>query len=172
MRATLPPRVCRAESAPYIGCRGSARFQSTVGTVIQYSLQCSKGHRFDAWFKSATAYDEQHARGIVSCAQCGDHKVEKAPMAPNLARSDTQPMSLTSAHPEAARFRDMLRQFRQKVMSEADDVGDRFAEEARKIHFAEAEARGIYGKATRDEVAGLLEDGIDFLPLPDLAEDN
>jgi Uncharacterized protein conserved in bacteria len=140
--------------------------------VIQYSLQCSKGHRFDAWFKNAAAYDEQQARGIVTCAQCGDAHVEKAPMAPNVARTDQERVPLSAAHPDAARFRDMLRQYRRKVMSEADYVGDSFAEEARKIHFEEAEARGIYGEATREEVAGLIEDGVDFLPLPDVADDN
>lgn len=140
--------------------------------MIQYSLQCSKGHRFDAWFKNAAAYDEQQARGIVTCAQCGDAHVEKAPMAPNVARTDQERVPLSAAHPDAARFRDMLRQYRKKVMSEADYVGDSFAEEARKIHFEEAEARGIYGEATREEVAGLIEDGVDFLPLPDVADDN
>ncbi|WIY52524.1 DUF1178 family protein [Devosia sp. YIM 151766] len=140
--------------------------------MIQYSLQCSKGHRFDAWFKSATAYDEQQARGIVTCAQCGDGQVEKAPMAPNVARSGQERLPLSSAHPDAAKFREMLRQYRRKVMTEADYVGDRFAEEARKIHFEEVEARGIYGEASRDDLAGLIEDGIDFLPLPDMSEDN
>ena len=140
--------------------------------MIQYSLQCSNGHRYEAWFKSAAAYDEQQARGIVSCAQCGDSNVEKAPMAPNVARTDQDRVSLSSAHPDAARMREMLRQYRQKVVSEAEDVGPRFAEEARRIHFEEAEARGIYGQATRDEVVGLIEDGVDFLPLPDLGEDN
>lgn len=144
----------------------------TTRTVIQYSLQCSKGHRFDAWFKNAAAYDEQQARGIVTCAQCGDAEVAKAPMAPNVARTDTRRVPLSAAHPDAARMREMLRLYRRKVMEEADYVGDRFAEEARKIHFEEVEARGIYGEATRDEVAGLLDDGIDFLPLPDIGEDN
>lgn len=140
--------------------------------MIQYSLQCAQGHRFDAWFKSATAYDEQQARGIVTCAQCGDAHVEKAPMAPNVARTDKARMPLSAAHPDAAKFREMLRRYRQKVVSEADYVGENFAEEARKIHFEETEARGIYGEATRDEVAGLIDDGIDFLPLPDVADDN
>jgi len=140
--------------------------------VIQYSLQCSKGHRFDAWFKSAGAYDEQQARGIVTCAQCGDAHVEKALMAPNVARTDHERASLSAAHPDMARMREMLRQYRSKVVTEADYVGDRFAEEARKMHFEEVEARGIYGEATRDEVAALLDDGVDFLPLPDMGEDN
>lgn len=140
--------------------------------MIQYSLQCARGHRFDAWFKSAAAYDEQQARGIVTCAQCGHDHVEKAPMAPNVARTDAARMPLAAGQPDAAKFREMLRQFRQKVMQEADYVGDRFAEEARKIHFEEADPRGIYGEASPDDVAGLIEDGIDFLPLPDLGEDN
>jgi hypothetical protein len=141
--------------------------------VIQFSLQCSQGHRFDAWFRNAAAYDEQQARGIVTCAQCGDGHVEKAPMAPSVARTDTDRVPLSSAtHPDAAKFREFLRHYRKTVMAEAENVGDRFAEEARKIHFEEAEARGIYGEATRDEVAGLLEDGISFLPLPDVGEDN
>jgi len=140
--------------------------------VIQYSLQCSKGHRFDAWFKSAGAYDEQQARGIVTCAQCGDAHVEKALMAPNVTRTDQERASLSAAHPDMAKMREMLRQYRSKVVNEADYVGDRFAEEARKMHFEEVEARGIYGEATRDEVAALLDDGVDFLPLPDMGEDN
>ena len=140
--------------------------------MIQYSLQCSKGHRFDAWFRNAEAYDDQQGRGMVSCAQCGDAHVEKAPMAPAVARTDQDRATLSAAHPDAARMRELLRAYRRKVMAEADYVGDRFAEEARKIHFEEAEARGIYGEATREEVAGLIEDGIDFLPLPDMGEDN
>ena len=105
--------------------------------MIQYSLQCSKGHRYDAWFKNADAYEQQQARGIVSCAVCGDGAVEKAPMAPAVARTDGEKVSLSSGSAEARRFRELLRAYRQKVMSEADYVGDKFAEEARKIHFEE-----------------------------------
>jgi hypothetical protein len=146
--------------------------ETTTDEVIQYSLQCAKGHGFDAWFKNAAAFDEQKARGIVSCAVCGDSQVEKAPMAPAVARTDHERRTVASAHPDAAKFREMLREYRRKVMSEADYVGDRFAEEARKIHFEEVEARGIYGEASKDEIAGLIEDGVDFLPLPDVGEDN
>lgn len=140
--------------------------------MIQYALQCSNGHRYDAWFKNAAAYDEQQARGIVNCAVCGAPKVEKAPMAPTVARTDNGRVSLSAAHPDAVKFREMLRDYRKKVVAEADYVGDRFAEEARKIHFEEADARGIYGEATRDEVAALLDDGVDFLPLPDVPEEH
>ena len=140
--------------------------------MIQYSLQCSKGHRYDAWFKNADAYEQQQARGIVSCAVCGDGAVEKAPMAPAVARTDGEKVSLSSGSAEARRFRELLRAYRQKVMSEVDYVGDRFAEEARKIHFEETEARGIYGEATRDEVIALADDGIEFMPLLDLPEEH
>ena len=139
--------------------------------MIQYSLHCSQGHRYDAWFKSAAAFDEQQARRIVSCAVCGGD-VGKAPMAPAVARTDGEKVSLSSAHPDAIKFREMLRAYRQKVTSEADYVGDKFADEARKIHFEEVEQRGIYGEATRDEVVGLLDEGIEFMPLPDIADDN
>jgi hypothetical protein len=140
--------------------------------LIQYSLHCSNGHRYDAWFKNAAAFDEQQARGIVTCAVCGDGAIEKAPMAPAVARTNSEKVSLSSAHPDAVKFRELLRAYRQKVTSEADYVGDKFADEARKIHFEEAEARGIYGEATRDEVAGLLDEGIEFMPLPDLPEEH
>jgi hypothetical protein len=140
--------------------------------VIQYALQCSNGHRFDAWFKSAAAYDEQQARGIVTCAVCGDLQIDKAMMAPAVARTDKDRTPLTAAHPDAIKFREMLREYRKKVVAEADYVGDRFADEARKIHFEETEPRGIYGEATKDEVAALIEDGVDFLPLPDVPEEH
>ena len=172
MRETLPCwGRCSAEPAPYILNQPGRKAHETFA-VIQYSLHCSKGHTYDAWFKSAAAFDEQQARGIVTCAVCGDGAVEKAPMAPSVARTDGDKVSLSSGHPDAVKFRDMLRAYRQKVTSEADYVGDKFAEEARKIHFEETEARGIYGEATRDEVAGLLDDGVDFMPLPDVADDN
>lgn len=93
-------------------------------------------------------------------------------MAPNVARTDSERLPVSAGHADAARMRELLRQYRHKVMAEADYVGDRFAEEARKIHFEEVEARGIYGEASRDDVAGLIEDGIDFLPLPDIGDDN
>jgi len=140
--------------------------------VIQYSLHCSKGHRYDAWFRNAAAFDEQQARGIVSCAVCGDGAVEKAPMAPAVARTDGDKVSLSSSSPDLAKFRELLRQYRQKVTSQADYVGDRFAEEARKIHFEEVEKRDIYGEATRDEVVALAEDGVEFMPLPDLPDEH
>lgn len=140
--------------------------------MITYALLCDNQHRFDAWFRSAEAFDEQLARGIVSCPVCASIKVEKALMAPAVARSGSDKVTVSSGHPQQAEIRELLRAMRRKVVSEADYVGDRFAEEARKIHFREADARGIYGEATRDEVAGLIDDGVDFLPLPNLPDEH
>ena len=138
--------------------------------MITYSLACDNHHKFDAWFRSAEAYDEQHGRGIVTCPVCGSLKVDKALMAPAL-RMTSDKISLSTGHPMQSEIRDFLRAMRKKVTSEADYVGDKFAEVARKIHFKEADQRGIYGEATRDEVAELLDEGIDFLPLPQLPEE-
>ena len=154
--------------------------------MIHYSLICENRHAFDAWFKSADAYDEQLKMGIVSCPICSTHKVEKTLMAPAVSRSGeearaplpprvpagSEKMSFAVGHPQQAQLRAALRELRDKVTAEADYVGDQFATEARRIHFHEAEQRGIYGEATRDEVAELIEDGVDIMPLPGLPEDH
>jgi hypothetical protein len=140
--------------------------------VIQYSLTCQNDHTFDAWFRNAAAYDEQHKRGIVTCPLCNSTAVDKALMAPALSRASSEKVSLSIGHPEHAQLREAMRMLRHKVTSEADYVGDKFADEARKIHFKEVEARGIYGEATHEEVASLVEEGVDFMPLPNLPEEH
>jgi hypothetical protein len=141
--------------------------------VIQYSLVCDKDHKFDAWFRNGEAYDEQRERGIVTCPICMTQNVEKALMTPSVARSGgADKLALSIGHPQHAQLREAMQALRNKVTSEADYVGDKFAEEARKIHFKEVDARGIYGEATRDEVAALVEDGVDFMPLPNLPEEH
>jgi hypothetical protein len=139
--------------------------------VITYALICANDHKFDAWFRNAQAYEDQHARGIVTCPICASSSVEKALMAPAVSRANSDKVALSSGHPEHAKLVEAMRALRTKMISEADDVGDKFAEEARKIHFKEVEARGIYGEATQEEVASLLEDGVDFMPLPSLPEE-
>jgi hypothetical protein len=139
--------------------------------VIQYSLICGKDHKFDAWFRSAKAYDEQHQRGIVTCPICNSDDVQKAIMAPAVSRANSDKVALSIGHPEHMQLLAAMKALREKVISEADYVGDKFAEEARKIHFKDVEAHGIYGEATRDEVAGLIEDGVDFMPLPNLPDE-
>jgi hypothetical protein len=139
--------------------------------VIQYSLICGNDHKFDAWFRNAEAYDQQQKRGIVTCPVCTSGDVHKAIMAPAVSRAKSDKVALSIGHPEHMQLLAAMKALREKVMSEADYVGDKFAEEARKIHFKDVEAHGIYGEATRDEVAGLIEDGVDFMPLPNLPDE-
>lgn len=140
--------------------------------MIRYSLICENEHKFDGWFRNAGTYEEQHRRGIVACPICTSNKVEKALMAPSVSRAGSDKVSLSIGHPQHQQLRAAMQALRNKVTSEADYVGDRFAEEARRIHFKEVDPRGIYGEATREEVAGLVEDGVDFMPLPNIPEEH
>jgi len=140
--------------------------------VIHYSLVCDNDHKFDAWFRSAEAFDEQSSRGIVTCPVCNSPKTGKGLMAPSVARSTSEKVAVSIGHPQQQQLREALRALRNKVTTEADYVGDRFADEARKIHFKEVDPRGIYGEATREEVASLIEDGVDFMPLPSIPEEH
>lgn len=140
--------------------------------MIHYSLVCEIDHKFDAWFRNAEAYDAQVKRGIVTCPICNSKTVTKGLMAPAVSRANSDKVALSIGHPQQKQLRDAMRALRTKVTSEADYVGDRFADEARKIHFKEVDQRGIYGEATREEVASLVEDGVDFMPLPNLPEEH
>jgi hypothetical protein len=140
--------------------------------VIHYSLICDRSHKFDGWFSNAAAYDAQKKRGLVTCPICLTTSVEKALMAPSVSRSSSEKIALSIGHPEHHQLREAMQALRNKVTSEADYVGDKFAEEARKIHFKEVDTRGIYGEATREEVAALIDEGVDFMPLPNLPEEH
>ena len=140
--------------------------------MIHYALVCENTHKFEAWFRNAEAYDQQKTRGIVTCPICSTGAVDKALMAPALSRAPAEKVALSIGHPQQAQLREALKALRNKLISEADYVGDKFAEEARKIHFKDVEAHGIDGEATQDEVAALVEDGVDFMPLPNLPEEH
>lgn len=139
--------------------------------MIHYSLLCPDDHAFDGWFKNSDAYEAQRGRGLVTCPVCNSTDVRKALMAPAVAPSGDK-IAVSANHPNQRALQALMRALHEKVTSEADYVGDRFAEEARRIHFDEAPARGIYGEATREDVVGLIEDGIDILPLPHLPDDH
>lgn len=139
--------------------------------MIHYTLVCESEHKFDGWFRNAEAFDEQNGRGIVTCPVCSSSSVAKALMAPSVSRASSDKVAVSVGHPQQARLRELLKALRDKVTAEADYVGDRFADEARKIHFGEVDAHGIYGEASREDVASLLEDGIDVMPLPQLPDE-
>jgi hypothetical protein len=141
--------------------------------MIKYSLICHDRHEFEAWFQSSAAYDKQSAKAQVACPHCGSVKVDKAIMAPAIAkRASGEPATAPQAKPLPAseQYRH-LRQLRDEIHSKAEYVGGLFAEEARKIHFNESEPRGVYGEASAEEVKELAEDGVPFFPVPRLPED-
>jgi len=150
--------------------------------VIRYALTCDKRHRFESWFKSSTAYEEQVARGLLACPVCGSSKVEKAMMAPTVTRrqrraaaprapagEDKSPVALISEHERELRGK--LKELRDQLIKNADYVGPKFAEEARKMHYGEIEHRSIYGEASPEEAKKLAEEGIEFHPLPILPDE-
>ena len=157
--------------------------------MIRYNLVCDKDHEFESWFQDSAAYDKQAKRGLVSCPLCGSAKVEKAIMAPRVARKDKSTSIVApdeSAAPAPAadaptpvamislqerEFRKKLKELRDHLTSNADNVGKKFPEEARKMHYGEIEHRSIYGVASPDEAKELSEEGIEFHPLPSLPDE-
>ena len=133
--------------------------------MIVYELKCSGGHVFEGWFRDAATFDRQAAAGKVPCAVCGDSQVAKAPMAPRLAkRRGADDAGSKPGLP--AEVMKTLTELRQKIESECDYVGERFVEEARRIHYGEVEKRGIYGEASDDQAKELVDEGIDVKKIP------
>lgn len=155
--------------------------------MIRYKLECDRRHGFEAWFSNSAAFDKQAKRGLVTCPKCGSDRVTKALMAPSIAKggrkrksaekvpepSLPQPPPAEMTHRVAAhgQLAAAMRKLRTEVEAKSEYVGPRFPEEARKIHYEEAPARGIYGEATTEEAQALSEEGIEFFPLPILPED-
>ena len=159
--------------------------------MIRYALACEKGHAFESWFPDSAAYDKQVKRKLVACPHCGSAKVEKAIMAPRLAgarkrsASAEAPPEAPVAAPEKAQektsvamispqeqeFRSKLKELREHLTKNADHVGTKFPEEARKMHYGEIEHRSIYGEASPEDAKALAEEGIEFHPLPILPDE-
>ena len=149
--------------------------------MIQFSLKCAEGHRFDSWFQSASAFEKLQGAGMVSCAICGSGSVEKALMAPRVrpARQAAEAAQPTAPAPvaeapvapgaltrPASPVEQQLAELRRKIEQNSDYVGMNFAKEARAMYDGTAPERAIYGEARPDEARKLLEDGIPVAPLP------
>jgi len=135
------------------------------------NLQCSHAHAFEGWFGSEEDFQDQLARGLVECPLCGDTGIAKLPSAPRLNLGASEPAAAPAQKQEVmsapnAQLQAAWMQLVKQVMSNTEDVGERFAEEARKIHYGESEERGIRGQASKEETQALLEEGISVLPLP------
>jgi len=165
--------------------------------MIRYALICAKGHEFESWFPNSAGYDKQVKRGLVTCPSCGSAKVEKAIMAPQLTsgtRHDVAqpapapasasgstlgdapaptavPAPVAMMSPQEAEFRRKLKELRDHLSKNADYVGTKFPEEARKMHYGETDHRSIFGEATPQETKELHEEGIEIHPLPVLPDE-
>jgi len=129
--------------------------------MILFSLRCASGHEFEAWFRDGDGFEAQLKAGEITCPHCGDAQVEKAVMAPRIGRSREK-----TPAPSPAQMRAALVELRRQVEANCDYVGERFAEEARRIHHGEADPHGIYGEATSEESKELAEEGISFGRIP------
>ncbi|TMI98351.1 MAG: DUF1178 family protein [Deltaproteobacteria bacterium] len=159
--------------------------------MIRYALICDSGHEFESWFANSAAYDKQAKRGLIDCPMCGSGKVEKAIMAPRLARKDKSapvmapaeeaappvqapaeaPTPVAMISPQEREFRAKLKELRDHLTANADNVGKKFPEVARKMHYGEIEHRSIYGEASPQDAKELHEEGVEFHPLPVLPEE-
>jgi hypothetical protein len=155
--------------------------------MIRYSLQCSEGHEFDGWFRSSADFDAQAERGFVACPACGSVKVARGLMTPAVRpsrKAAAEPVQTPAAapadapapapvlvDPRRAALVAALKELKAKITSEADYVGEAFADEARKMHYGETETRGIWGEASGDDVRALVEEGIEVHPLPVLPDE-
>jgi hypothetical protein len=129
--------------------------------MILFALRCAAEHEFEGWFRSGKAYEKQSVAGEIACPVCGDVKIEKAPMAPRVARSRG-----SEAGPSPEQVRKALTELRKQVETNCDYVGERFADEARRIHYGETEKRSIYGEASAEDAKSLHEEGIEFQRIP------
>lgn len=139
--------------------------------MIRFSLNCSSDHHFEAWFRNNDDFDLQLKSGLVTCPQCGSHEVQKALMAPSVTTGRKKDQIALGMDKAQKKILNEIQELARKVRDNADYVGDKFAEEARKIHYGETETRGIYGEASTEDVTSLVEEGIEIMPLPPLPED-
>ncbi len=132
--------------------------------MIVFDLRCDQEHVFEAWFPDSKTFERQAKKGQVTCPVCGDTKVEKALMAPNISTGRKKDAEKEKA--QAAKVMQALSEVRRQVEENCDYVGPQFAEEARKIHYGETDERGIYGEATKEESKELADEGIEVGVIP------
>ena len=157
--------------------------------MIRYSLHCDRGHAFESWFQSSSAYESQEKRKLVNCPVCGSAKVERSIMAPQIVSKkgrDSQsndvpapaqpvevaaPSSTPLLMAQERELRAKIKELRDHIVKNADNVGERFPNEARKMHYGDIEHRPIYGEASPEEARSLIDEGVEVSPLPVLPDD-
>jgi hypothetical protein len=158
--------------------------------MIRYTLRCDQSHSFESWFQDSAAYDQQVKRKLVTCPVCGSAEVEKAIMAPRIVGKKSRESAPVPARVETAapaetpatestslmmaqerELRAKIKELRDHIVKNADNVGERFPNEARAMHYGDKEHRPIYGEASPEEARALIDEGVEVSPLPTLPED-
>ena len=131
--------------------------------MIKYNLKCENNHNFDAWFSDSSNFEEQNKKNLILCPKCNSTKIEKNIMAPNIG---SKKQSYTNALKTEKNYEKIIRNVRKHVEKNFDYVGDKFADEARAIHYGEKEEREIYGETSVEEAVDLIEEGVNVSPIP------
>ena len=139
--------------------------------MIRFALVCEHDHEFEGWFGGNDDFERQSKTAMIACPVCGSTAVTKALMAPSVSTGKEKREVAVAAGAKQAELMRKMHELAREVRASSENVGERFAEEARKIHYGETDPRGIYGKASGEEVKGLIDEGVGVLPLPDLPEE-
>lgn len=140
--------------------------------MIRYSLHCENAHEFEGWFAKSDDFDQQVKTGFLTCPTCGSAAISKLLMAPSVSTArKNEEMQTLAMDAAKAEMLAKLKETVAAIKANAEDVGEKFPEEARKIHYGEADARGIIGQASLDEAQALLEEGIEIAAIPILPDD-
>lgn len=141
--------------------------------MIVFDLVCASGHRFEGWFGSSEEFASQSERGLLTCPNCGAGRVERVPSATRFNSGASAAAEVAQPEQPPAQGKDAMAlaqilyaRMVDEMLSKSEDVGQAFAEEARRIHYHEAPARSIRGQATSEEHAGLVEEGIPVVRIP------
>ena len=139
--------------------------------MIRYDLVCENEHFFESWFKDSKSYQKQLEANEIGCPKCNNSNISKSLMAPGIPKKTNTKNGNVIANSSSSSISNAIRKIRDEIKKNSEYVGDQFPEEARKIHYNEAEMRSIYGKASKKEITELVDEGIDIIQIPEIPDD-
>ena len=139
--------------------------------MIRYDLVCENEHFFESWFKDSKSYQKQLEANEIACPKCNNSNISKSLMAPGIPKKMNTKNGNVIANSSSSSINNAIRKIRDEIKKNSEYVGDQFPEEARKIHYNEAEMRSIYGKASKKDITELVDEGIDIIQIPEIPDD-
>ena len=139
--------------------------------MIRYDLVCENEHFFESWFKDSKTYQKQLKANEIVCPECSSCSISKSLMAPGIPKKTNTENGNVIANSSSSTLNNAIRKIRNEIKKNSEYVGDKFPEEARKIHYNEAEMRSIYGEASKKEITDLVDEGIDIIQIPEIPDD-